>query len=132
MNPDGSGSGTTVSWDGGYDSYLEYLLKYGRVTNFKDPLWANSWLTAVNSSITNLLKTTTAQNRTYLTSMSGGVHDYGMGDLACFSGGNWIMGGKLLNRPDIVKLGLQITDSCMETYQTPCAASLLGTCTPAY
>lgn len=118
VNPDGSGSGSQVSWDGGYDSYLEYLLKYGRLTSFADPLWASTWLAAVDSSVTNLLKNTTAQARTYLTSVSGGVHDYGMGDLACFAGGNWIMGGKLLNRDDIFQLGLKITDSCMATYAT--------------
>ncbi|EJD45452.1 seven-hairpin glycosidase [Auricularia subglabra TFB-10046 SS5] len=118
VNGDGTGSGSTVSWDGGYDSYLEYLLKYGRLTNFKDPLWTNTWVNAVQSSITNLLKTTTAQNRTYLSSVTGGIHDYGMGDLACFAGGNWIMGGKLLNRDDIFQAGLRITDGCIATYQT--------------
>jgi mannosyl-oligosaccharide alpha-1,2-mannosidase len=29
------------------------------------------------------------------------------------------MGGKLLNRDDIVQWGLKITDGCMSTYNTP-------------
>jgi mannosyl-oligosaccharide alpha-1,2-mannosidase len=34
-------------------------------------------------------------------------------------GGNWIMGGKLLDNATIVNFGLNLTDSCMNTYNTP-------------
>jgi mannosyl-oligosaccharide alpha-1,2-mannosidase len=36
--------------------------------------------------------------------------------LACFHGGNWILGGKLLNNETIVKYGLDLTDGCWNTY----------------
>jgi len=36
--------------------------------------------------------------------------------LACFHGGNWIMGGQLLNNQTIVDYGLQLTDACINTY----------------
>ncbi|KZW01083.1 seven-hairpin glycosidase, partial [Exidia glandulosa HHB12029] len=125
LDRNGKGVGATVTWGGAYDSYLEYLLKYGRLTatTRTDPLWTTTWLAAVDSSIAHLITTTSKKNLTFLTSSNGGILDYSMGDLACFAGGNWIMGGKLLGRDDIVDMGLRITDGCMATYNT---ASGLG------
>ncbi|EJD45468.1 seven-hairpin glycosidase [Auricularia subglabra TFB-10046 SS5] len=119
VNKDGSGAGSTVNWDGGYDSYLEYLIKYAQLTNFEDPLWTQAWTDAVDSSIKNLVKQS-AGGQYFLTSYdSDKGSSYSMGDLACFAGGNWIMGGRLLDREDFVEWGLKITDACMSTYQTP-------------
>ena len=39
-----------------------------------------------------------------------------MGHLACFAGGNFLLGGKYLGRPDIVQFGLDVVDACHETY----------------
>ncbi len=36
--------------------------------------------------------------------------------LACFNGGNWILGGKLLNNQTIVDIGLKLVDSCINMY----------------
>jgi len=36
--------------------------------------------------------------------------------LACFHGGNWILGGKLLNNDTIVNAGLKLADACWNTY----------------
>ena len=44
------------TWGGGSDSYLEYLIKYPRLTNTDDDIFADSWATAVDSSITTLLR----------------------------------------------------------------------------
>jgi len=46
------------SWGGGSDSYFEYLIKYARLSNTNDYSYADSWLTAVNSSINTLAKVT--------------------------------------------------------------------------
>ncbi|KZW01108.1 seven-hairpin glycosidase [Exidia glandulosa HHB12029] len=119
VNKDGSGVGSTVNWDGGYDSYLEYLLKYARLTNFADdPLWAKTWTDAVESSITHLVKQSSGGDKLYFLTSYDSEHgsSYSMGDLACFAGGNWIMGGKLLDRDDFVDWGLKITDACISTY----------------
>ncbi|KAJ6453651.1 seven-hairpin glycosidase [Mycena vitilis] len=117
----GAPDGNVISWDGGNDSYYEYLIKYFKMTANANTLWGKTWAAAVDSSIKQLLKKTSVATgqRTYLTSASGATNSYSMGDLACFSGGNWIMGGKLLNNATIVNLGLNITDSCMNTYNTP-------------
>ncbi|KAK6987457.1 alpha-1,2-mannosidase [Favolaschia claudopus] len=117
----GKGDGNVISWDGGNDSYYEYLIKYFKMTANANTLWGTTWATAVDSTIKQLLKRTSVATgqRTYLTSASGSSNSYSMGDLACFSGGNWIMGGKLLNNATIVNYGLNLTDSCMNTYNTP-------------
>ena len=44
------------TWGGGSDSYFEYLIKYARWNNSLDPLFADSWITAVDSSIRVLKK----------------------------------------------------------------------------
>lgn len=44
------------SWGGGSDSYFEYLIKYTRLNGTADPLWADTWKIAVDSSIRTLLK----------------------------------------------------------------------------
>ncbi|KAJ7189140.1 seven-hairpin glycosidase [Mycena filopes] len=117
----GAGDGNVISWDGGNDSYYEYLIKYFKMTANANTLWVKTWSAAVDSSIKHLLKKTSVATgqRTYLTSASGSSNSFSMGDLACFSGGNWIMGGKLLDNATIVNIGLNITDSCMNTYNTP-------------
>lgn len=44
------------TWGGGSDSYIEYLIKYARLTNTNDNLFADTWATAVDSSIRTLLR----------------------------------------------------------------------------
>ena len=44
------------TWGGGSDSYLEYLIKYARLSNTADNSFADAWLTAVDSSIKHLKK----------------------------------------------------------------------------
>lgn len=41
-----------------------------------------------------------------------------MGHLTCFAAGNFILGGKYLNRQDIIQLGLDLVDTCHHTYIT--------------
>ncbi|KAK1217329.1 hypothetical protein PQX77_020010 [Marasmius sp. AFHP31] len=109
-----------ITWGGGSDSYFEYLLKYPRLTNTDDNLFTDTWATAVDSSIKHLLRTSTVGHHVYLADRSGvgkraritGVSSH----LACFHGGNWIYGGHLLNNDTIVKIGLDLTDACWNTY----------------
>jgi mannosyl-oligosaccharide alpha-1,2-mannosidase len=36
--------------------------------------------------------------------------------LACFDGGNFLLGGQVLNRQDYIQYGLQLVDGCRATY----------------
>ncbi|TBU25617.1 glycoside hydrolase family 47 protein [Dichomitus squalens] len=109
--------GAYVTWGGGSDSYLEYLIKYARLTNTNDNIFADSWATAVDSSIRTLLRKSTVGNWTYLADLddSGTIRHIGS-HLACFMAGNWIMGGQLLNNQTIVNHGLDLNEGCWNTY----------------
>ncbi|KAM5533998.1 hypothetical protein V8D89_012318 [Ganoderma adspersum] len=115
--------GAYVTWGGGSDSYLEYLIKYARLTNTNDNIFADNWATAVDSSIRTLLRTSTVGNWTYLADLddSGTIRHIGS-HLACFMAGNWIMGGRLLNNQTIVDIALQLNEGCWNTY----ASTLTG------
>ncbi|EIN11296.1 glycoside hydrolase family 47 protein [Punctularia strigosozonata HHB-11173 SS5] len=108
--------GAYVTWGGGTDSYLEYLIKYPRLTNDHDDL-ATVWATAVDSSIRTLLSTSTVGNWTYLADLTDDAEIRVIGShLACFHGGNWLMGGQMLNNQTIVDIALELVDACWNTY----------------
>ncbi|KZV95871.1 seven-hairpin glycosidase [Exidia glandulosa HHB12029] len=108
-----------ITWGGGSDSYFEYLIKYARLTNNADPLWVESWKTAVESTVQNLIVTSDVGGWAFVADFTDdkvvrhiGTH------LGCFIGGNWIMGGRLLGNETIVKYGLSLVDGCIATYNT--------------
>ncbi|KIM46837.1 glycoside hydrolase family 47 protein [Hebeloma cylindrosporum] len=109
--------GGYVTWGGGSDSYFEYLIKYARLNKTIDPIFADSWRTAVDSSIRTLLKRSIPGNNAYLADFDdSGKIRHVSSHLACFHGGNWLFGGKLLDNQTIVDIGLQLVDSCWNTY----------------
>ena len=109
--------GAYVTWGGGSDSYFEYLLKYPRINPDADPIFIQTWQTAVDSSIKWLLKVSTVGDWTYLADFEDDRRIRHISShLACFHGGNWILGGKLLNNQTIVDYGLKLVDACWNTY----------------
>ncbi|KAG0151218.1 hypothetical protein CROQUDRAFT_87014 [Cronartium quercuum f. sp. fusiforme G11] len=102
------------------DSYYEYLLKYAMLTHNVDPIYSKSWTTAVDTSIEHLIATSTYHNLTYLAdfSESQGLKDLTFSHLACFAGGNWMMGGQWLHNQQYLQYGLEIVDTCMKSYTT--------------
>ncbi|KAF7305092.1 alpha-1,2-Mannosidase [Mycena kentingensis (nom. inval.)] len=112
--------GGFVTWGGGADSYFEYLLKLGRLTNTDDTLFVDTWKTAVDSTIKFLLRQSTVGNHTYTSTFNStaGLTRHTSSHLACFHGGNWILGGKLLNNQTIVDWGLKLVDGCINTYKS--------------
>ncbi|CAE6430566.1 unnamed protein product [Rhizoctonia solani] len=112
--------GDYITWGGGSDSYFEYLIKYGRLTNNASPEWTSRWLTAVDSSIRYLAQTavnTSVPDLLYLGDHTGGKVRHISSHLACFHGGNWIMGGRLTGNDTIVQYGLRLTDACWNSYE---------------
>ncbi|KAL1742558.1 glycoside hydrolase family 47 protein [Schizophyllum fasciatum] len=109
--------GGYVTWGGGSDSYLEYLIKYARLTNTDDNSWADAWHTAVDSSIKHLLRRSTVGDWLYLADYDSSKKIRHISShLACFHGGNWIQGGRLIDNETIVNYGLELTDACWNTY----------------
>ncbi|KAH7339610.1 seven-hairpin glycosidase [Rhizoctonia solani] len=112
--------GDYITWGGGSDSYFEYLIKYGRLTNNASPEWTSRWLTAVDSSIRYLAQTavnTSVPDLLYLGDYTNKRVRHISSHLACFHGGNWIMGGRLTGNDTIVQYGLRLTDACWNSYE---------------
>ncbi|KIL63151.1 glycoside hydrolase family 47 protein [Amanita muscaria Koide BX008] len=113
----GQSIGGYVTWGGGSDSCFEYYLKYTQLFNPSDTILINTWSTAVDSSLKTLFKTSTQGDFSYLADFDDSRRIRHVGShLACFYGGNWILGGKLLNNQTIVDYGLALTDGCWNTY----------------
>ncbi|KAJ7643765.1 glycoside hydrolase family 47 protein [Roridomyces roridus] len=106
-----------ITWGGGSDSYFEYLLKWARYTNNANPIFINTWKTAVDSSIKHLLKQSTVGGWWYLADQDddGNIRHVGS-HLACFYAGNWLMGGKLLRNQTIIDIALDLNEGCWNTY----------------
>ncbi|KAH9814163.1 family 47 glycoside hydrolase [Melampsora americana] len=108
--------GDYITWGGGVDSYFEYLLKYAILVDDRDPRYLEEWKKAVYSSIQHLL--TVSDGHTYLAAYSKERkgRQYVFSHLACFVGGNWILGGKLIGDQTVVRYGLQLINTCMHSY----------------
>ncbi|KAI5241641.1 glycoside hydrolase family 47 protein [Aureobasidium subglaciale] len=115
-----NGSFTNVrgGWGGGDDSYYEYLLKMHVYDPEQFSTYKDEWLKAVDSSVNGGMFSHpyTRPDLTFLSSWNGPKPTDVTGHLACFAGGNWILGGIVLGNQTLVELGQQLTDSCAETY----------------
>jgi mannosyl-oligosaccharide alpha-1,2-mannosidase len=116
----GIAKGDYITWGGGSDSFYEYLIKYPFLLGNADHHYLTVYRQAMDSTVKHLLKRTGVGNLTFLADYStyraNGtvlIHSH----LACFSGGNIAMAGRLMKRPDWVEIGLQLTESCAMTYQ---------------
>ncbi|KAK7042566.1 alpha-1,2-mannosidase [Favolaschia claudopus] len=112
----GNAVGSYVTWGGGSDSYFEYLIKYARLTNTDEHIYIDTWKTAVDSSIKNLLRKSTVGNFTYLADFDGSRIRHVGSHLACFHAGNWLLGGKLLQNQTIIDIALELNEGCWNTY----------------
>ncbi|KAF9051540.1 alpha-mannosidase 1 [Panaeolus papilionaceus] len=113
----GSAVGSYITWGGGSDSYFEYLIKYARLNLTEDHIFADAWHTAVDSSIKTLLQKSAIKGDMYLADRDdNGIIRHIGSHLACFHGGNWLMGGRLLNNETIFNIGLSLVDGCWNTY----------------
>lgn len=122
INPStGNFVGGYVSWGGGADSYFEYLLKYPVLVGLDDPLYIDTWSTAVDSSIKHLLKRSTVGDFLYTSefdarSPEGKQYRYISSHLTCFHAGNWLYGGTLLGNDTIVEAALGLMEGCWNSY----------------
>ncbi|KAF9078695.1 glycoside hydrolase family 47 protein [Rhodocollybia butyracea] len=116
----GETSGAYVTWGGGTDSYLEYLIKYARLSNSDDSIYVDTWKAAVDSSIRVLMRNSTSAdgNHVYIADWNDGQILHVGSNLECFHGGNWILGGKMTNNETIVNYGLALVDACWNTYSS--------------
>jgi mannosyl-oligosaccharide alpha-1,2-mannosidase len=107
---------TWVSWGAGGDSFYEYLLKMYIYSPSHFHRNLERWILAADSTIANLTLTPPRTNLNFLTQASGTNLDHQSGHLQCFAGGNFILGGQVLNITRYIDFGLVLTASCHELY----------------
>lgn len=73
------------------------------------------WIKAIESSIEHL-NAEPKPNVTFLNDYSNGVLSQHSGHLNCFNGGNFILGGQVLDRQDFIDYGLKLVEGCRATY----------------
>ncbi|EOA90138.1 glycoside hydrolase family 47 protein [Exserohilum turcica Et28A] len=103
-------------WVGGADSFYEYLIKM-YVYDEKYTELRDRWITAVDSSIKYLASHPASRpDLTFLAAYSG-THIRNVSQhLACFDGGNFILGGLVLDKQEYVDFGLDLVNGCHDTY----------------
>ncbi|KAI5463631.1 glycoside hydrolase family 47 protein [Mariannaea sp. PMI_226] len=105
-------------WGGGTDSFYEYLIKMYLYDPKQFAEYKDRWVLAADSSMKYLASHPTSNKAlTFLAGYSGTTTYPSSGHLASFSGGNFILGGILLQEEKYIKFGIELTESYYHTYQ---------------
>ncbi|AEO64117.1 cd747304-e9c2-4397-a3d7-9d3b858f5112 [Thermothielavioides terrestris] len=104
-------------WGGGDDSFYEYLIKMYLYDPQRFAKYRDRWVAAADSSIKYLAShPTTRPDLTYLAMWQNTTLRFTSQHLACFNGGNFILGGLTLDEPRYTRFGLALVDGCHDTY----------------
>jgi mannosyl-oligosaccharide alpha-1,2-mannosidase len=104
-------------WIGGADSFYEYLIKMWIYDPTRYSALKDRWILAADSSIKYLTSHPSPRpDITFLAAFNGTQLDLTSQHLACFDGGNFILGGQVLDRQDYIDYGLLLVDGCHGTY----------------
>lgn len=115
---DGHFTDSSGGWNGGTDSFYEYLIKMYVYDQDRFAIYKDRWIAAVDSSIKYLASHPTSRPElTFLAAYDGPNQlQFVSTHLACFDGGNIILGGLTLDNDDYVKFGLDLVEACHATY----------------
>jgi mannosyl-oligosaccharide alpha-1,2-mannosidase len=103
-------------WVGGSDSFYEYLIKM-YIYNPSYEFLKQRWITAADSSIAYLASHPAPRpDLTFLAAYNGRNLKLESQHLACFDGGNFILGGQVLHLQSYIDFGLALVNGCHETY----------------
>ncbi|KAI1981985.1 Mannosyl-oligosaccharide alpha-1,2-mannosidase 1B [Ophidiomyces ophidiicola] len=106
-----------VSWGGGSDSFYEYLLKMFVYDEKRFGKYKDRWIAAAESTIKYLKSSPLSKpEMVFVAEYNNGTYHYNSGHLTCFDGGNFLLGGQVLNRQDFTDFGLQLVNGCRATY----------------
>ncbi|KAH8808493.1 glycoside hydrolase [Xylogone sp. PMI_703] len=104
-------------WNGGDDSFYEYLLKMYVYDSTRFASYKDRWIAAADSTIANLTSHPSSRpDLTFLAQYSGTDLFYSSGHLACFDGGSFLLGGSVLNEQKYIDYGLELVAGCHDTY----------------
>jgi mannosyl-oligosaccharide alpha-1,2-mannosidase len=106
-----------VTWNGGDDSFYEYLIKFYIYSPSRFSDYRDRWEAAANSTIENLTSHPPLRpDLTFVRNYNNGSWDNSSQHLTGFIGGNFILGGTVLNRTDLIEYGLNLTAAWRHTY----------------
>ena len=107
----------TGGWNGGDDSYYEYLLKMYVYDSSRFASYKDHWVLAADSTIAHLASHPSSRpDLTFVAGFENQTLVLDSGHLACFDGGNFILGGLVLNEQRYIDFGLQLVNACEDTY----------------
>jgi mannosyl-oligosaccharide alpha-1,2-mannosidase len=106
-----------VSWDGGDDSFYEYLIKMYVYDPKRFATYKDRWVLAAESTIEHLQAHPEPRpDLTWLSSYQNGKYYLNSQHLTCFDGGSFLLGGTVLGRQDFIDFGLKLVSGCEATY----------------
>lgn len=77
------------------------------------------WVLAAESSIEHLKSSPSSRpDLTYIAAWEGGKQALHSQHLACFAGGNFILGGRELERKEFIEFGLELVEGCYNIYNS--------------
>lgn len=104
-------------WQGGTDSFYEYLIKMYVYDPTKYSFYKDRWVLAADSSIEVLAShPSTRPDLTFLAEYRNKTLVNNSQHLACFDGGNFLLGGAVLGESKYTDFGLALTAACRQTY----------------
>jgi mannosyl-oligosaccharide alpha-1,2-mannosidase len=104
-------------WVGGADSFYEYLIKMYVYDPARYASYRDRWILAVDSTIAHLTSHPAPRpDLTFVAQYNGNMTILESEHLACFDGGNIILGGQVLGEQKYIDYGLELVDGCHETY----------------
>lgn len=108
-----------VTWNGGDDSFYEYLIKFFVYDPSRFSEYRDVWLAAANSTLENLLSHPAPKPElTFVNIWDNGTLISTSEHLTGFIGGNFLLAGSVLGRQDLIDAGLAFTDSWHATYNS--------------
>lgn len=115
---DGTFTDSSGGWNGGTDSFYEYLIKMFVYDQDRFGEYRDRWIAAADSSIQYLASHPTSRpDLTFLAAYNGRDDlNFVSTHLACFDGGNFILGGLTLDDEAYVQFGLDLVAACHATY----------------
>lgn len=117
---DGKFQDSNGDWASYMDSFYEYLIKMYLFDPKSFSEHKDRWVKAADSTIAHLASHPSSRSDlTFLKSYSGQNTKAESEHLASFAGGNFILGGILLNEDKYIDFGLQLAESYYQTYKTP-------------
>ncbi|KAG8626789.1 hypothetical protein KVT40_005734 [Elsinoe batatas] len=104
-------------WIGGADSAYEYLLKMYIYDPSRFSRYLDRWTLAADSTIANLASSPSSRpDLTFLAEYNSTSLIFESQHLACFDGGNFILGGLVLQEQKYIDFGLELVLGCEATY----------------